>query len=72
MGGEEKTILMRMTVQCLDTNAFGEGAVLGCDFVGTVESKGEVTKDLDQGDLIAGLIWGGKSFGSCTNCSTVN
>ncbi|KAF6835365.1 hypothetical protein CMUS01_05816 [Colletotrichum musicola] len=46
-------------VQSLDSNAFGDGAVLGCDFVGTVEETGSQVKKLQKGDTIAGLIWGG-------------
>ncbi|KAJ4982630.1 hypothetical protein SVAN01_11880 [Stagonosporopsis vannaccii] len=50
-------------VQSLDSNAFGDGAVLGCDFVGTVEDVGgEVTKAA-KGDVIAGLVWGGEIRG---------
>lgn len=49
-----------VTVQSLDSNAFGDEAVLGCDFVGTVEDVGgEVTKAA-KGDMVAGLVWGGK------------
>lgn len=34
--------------------------MLGCDFVGTVEQLGSKVKRLKEGDVIAGLIWGGK------------
>lgn len=47
-------------VQSLDSNAFGDGAVLGCDFVGTVEEIGEEVIKAAKGDVVAGLIWGGK------------
>ncbi|THW85500.1 NAD(P)-binding protein, partial [Aureobasidium pullulans] len=51
------------TVQTLDSNAFGEGTVLGCDFVGTVEEEGTEAKNLSKGDVIAGLIWGAEIKG---------
>ncbi|KAE9371146.1 zinc-binding dehydrogenase family oxidoreductase [Stipitochalara longipes BDJ] len=47
-------------VQSLDGNAFGNGAVLGCDFTGTVEKLGEKVTRVKVGDRIAGLIWGGE------------
>ncbi|KAH0440699.1 hypothetical protein CcaCcLH18_02369 [Colletotrichum camelliae] len=50
-------------VQALDRNAFGEGAVLGCDFVGTVEETGDQARKLNKGDLVAGFIWGGEIKG---------
>ncbi|RBR07274.1 uncharacterized protein FIESC28_10773 [Fusarium coffeatum] len=47
----------------LDVNAFGDGAVLGCDFAGTVvEAHPSVTK-LQTDDSIAGFIWGGEIKG---------
>ncbi|KAI5458679.1 hypothetical protein BGZ63DRAFT_474313 [Mariannaea sp. PMI_226] len=47
----------------LDVNAFGDGAVLGCDFAGTiVEAHPNVTK-FQIGDNIAGFIWGGEIKG---------
>ncbi|KAJ4169027.1 hypothetical protein NW754_010959 [Fusarium falciforme] len=47
----------------LDVNAFGDGAVLGCDFAGTVvEAHPSVTK-IQNGDRIAGYIWGGEIKG---------
>ncbi|KAI5235698.1 NAD(P)-binding protein [Aureobasidium subglaciale] len=55
--------LMLPVVQSLDSNAFGEGSVLGCDFVGTVEEAGEDAKRLTKGDLVAGLVWGGEIKG---------
>ncbi|RAH63518.1 GroES-like protein [Aspergillus piperis CBS 112811] len=50
-------------VQSLDTNAFGDDAVLGCDFVGTVEKTGDKVSRLKTGTVIAGLIWGGEIKG---------
>ncbi|KAL1885450.1 putative secondary metabolism biosynthetic enzyme [Paecilomyces lecythidis] len=47
----------------LDVNAFGDGALLGCDFAGTVvETHPEVTR-LQTGDQIAGFVWGGETKG---------
>ncbi|KAF5975109.1 toxD [Fusarium coicis] len=47
----------------LDVNAFGDGAVLGCDFAGkVVDAHSSVTK-LKPGDSIAGFIWGGEIKG---------
>ncbi|RSL41028.1 hypothetical protein CEP53_013017 [Fusarium sp. AF-6] len=47
----------------IDVNAFGDGAVLGCDFAGTVvETHQNVTK-LQTGDQIAGFVWGGEIKG---------
>ncbi|KAJ4208813.1 hypothetical protein NW767_001924 [Fusarium falciforme] len=46
-------------VLCFDNKIFGNGAVLGCDFTGTVEALGSNVKRLQLGDTIAGLIWGG-------------
>ena len=43
----------------LDTGKSVEGTVLGCDFVGYVESIGSHVSKLQEGDLIAGLIAGG-------------
>jgi NADPH:quinone reductase-like Zn-dependent oxidoreductase len=47
-------------VQSLDANAFGDDAVLGCDFVGTVEKTGDKVSRIKIGTVIAGLIWGGQ------------
>ncbi|KAF4890770.1 Zinc-type alcohol dehydrogenase-like protein [Colletotrichum fructicola] len=52
-----------MAIQSFDGNAFGDGAVLGCDFVGTVEETGDQVNKLKKGDTIAGLIWGGEIKG---------
>lgn len=48
------------TVQAFDSNAFGDGAVLGCDFVGEVVELGSEATRLAKGDIVAGLVWGGK------------
>ncbi|KAK5788675.1 hypothetical protein VI817_009633 [Penicillium citrinum] len=45
-------------VQSFDKNAFGDGAVLGCDFVGEVVKLGSSVKRYTKGDIVAGLIWG--------------
>ncbi|KAH6888542.1 chaperonin 10-like protein [Thelonectria olida] len=50
-------------VQAFDTNAFGDGTVLGCDFAGTVEEVGSSVTRVSKGDIIAGLIWGGEVKG---------
>ncbi|KAJ5087175.1 zinc-binding dehydrogenase family oxidoreductase [Penicillium angulare] len=47
-------------VQAFDNNAFGDGAVLGCDFVGEVVQLGSQVTELTKGDIVAGLIWGGE------------
>lgn len=46
-------------VQSFDSNAFGDGTVLGCDFVGEVVELGSGVTRLAKGDIVAGLIWGG-------------
>ncbi|KAL0263052.1 Zinc-binding oxidoreductase alcohol dehydrogenase [Diplodia seriata] len=55
--------LIFTVVQSFDSNAFGDGAVLGCDFVGTVQRTGSNVSRLKKGDLVAGLIWGGEVKG---------
>ncbi|KAL0941988.1 Zinc-type alcohol dehydrogenase-like protein C2E1P3.01-like protein 4 [Colletotrichum truncatum] len=50
-------------IQAFDGKAFGDGAVLGCDFVGTVEETGSQASKLKKGDKVAGLIWGGETKG---------
>ncbi|KAH7203021.1 chaperonin 10-like protein [Fusarium oxysporum] len=50
-------------VQSFDGNAFGDGAVLGCDFVGVVEATGSDVTRITKGTTIAGLIWGGETKG---------
>lgn len=52
--------LSLLIVQSLDANAFGDDAVLGCDFVGTVEMTGDKVSRVKAGTVIAGLIWGGQ------------
>lgn len=53
-----------VTVQAFDSNALGDGAVFGCDFVGEVEEVGENVKGKKKGDVVAGLIWGGEYLNS--------
>ena len=53
---------MFVSVQCLDSNAFGDGAVLGCDFCGIVELVGGKVTRVKVGDRVAGLVWGGEFF----------
>lgn len=48
------------TVESFDDDQFGDGSVLGCDFVGEVETVGDSVSKVKKGDVIAGLIWGGK------------
>ncbi|CAH0043165.1 unnamed protein product [Clonostachys rhizophaga] len=50
-------------VQSFDGNVFGDGAVLGCDFVGHVEEVGPSATRIKKGTAIAGLIWGGETKG---------
>ena len=47
------------SVQSFDGDAFGDGAVLGCDFAGIVEQVGSEVSRLRVGDKVAALIWGG-------------
>jgi NADPH:quinone reductase-like Zn-dependent oxidoreductase len=51
-------IIKWFLVRSLHGNAFGNGAVLGCDFTGTVEKLGEKVATVKVGHQIAGLIWG--------------
>lgn len=51
--------LINWLVQAFDTNAYGDGTVLGCDFAGTVEAVGSDVTRVSKGDTIAGPIWGG-------------
>lgn len=53
-------IVVTLTVQAFDLNLFGNGAVLGCDFAGTVERLGKNVSKVVEGDTIAGLLWGGR------------
>ncbi|KAL2822730.1 putative zinc-binding dehydrogenase family oxidoreductase [Aspergillus cavernicola] len=50
-------------VKSLDRNAYGEGAVLGCDFVGDVVEIGDGVSLLGKGDIVGGLIRGGEIKG---------
>ncbi|RAH46735.1 zinc-binding alcohol dehydrogenase family protein [Aspergillus brunneoviolaceus CBS 621.78] len=47
-------------IQALDGKAFGDGAVLGCDFVGEVVALGDAVTRFAKGDVVAALIWGGE------------
>lgn len=51
-------------VQSFDSNAFGDGAVLGCDFVGVVEASGRGAGRDIVSKTVAGLIWGGEIKGA--------
>ncbi|KXH41835.1 hypothetical protein CNYM01_06751 [Colletotrichum nymphaeae SA-01] len=46
-----------------DVDAFGDGAVLGCEFVGTVTQAHPNVSRLQVGDRIAALVWGGEMKG---------
>lgn len=61
-------------VQSLDNNAFGDGTILGCDFVGKVIQVGQNVSRHDKGDVIAALIWGGevKGHGAYANYTLAN
>lgn len=59
---EVSTPTNRAIVQSLDSNAFGDGAVLGCDFAGAVEETGSDVRRASKGDVVAGLIWGGMFY----------
>ncbi|KAJ9491402.1 hypothetical protein VN97_g1854 [Penicillium thymicola] len=50
-------------VQSFDGDAFGDGAILGCDFVGKVVELGKDVTRLATGDIVAGLVWGGEVKG---------
>lgn len=41
---------------------FGNGAVLGCDFVGNVVELGKGVQRFAVGDLVSSTVWGGKSL----------
>ncbi|KAL4747506.1 hypothetical protein BDW72DRAFT_206398 [Aspergillus terricola var. indicus] len=47
-------------IQSFDGNAFGDGAVLGCDFVGEIVEVGSGVTHLARGDIVAALVWGGE------------
>lgn len=55
------SLLKPNPVQALDGKAFGDGAVLGCDFVGEVVALGDAVTRFAKGDVVAALIWGGES-----------
>ncbi|KAF5553201.1 toxD [Fusarium napiforme] len=47
----------------LDVNAFGDGAVLGCDFAGKVVDAHSTVTKVKPGGSIAGFVWGGEIKG---------
>ncbi|KAF2812014.1 GroES-like protein [Mytilinidion resinicola] len=47
-------------IKGFDQNRFGDGAVLGCDFCGQVESVGGEVTEVKNGDRVAGLVQGGR------------
>ncbi|KAF4501666.1 toxD [Fusarium agapanthi] len=47
----------------LDVNAFGDNAVLGCDFAGQVVDIHSTVTRLRPGDSIASFVWGGEING---------
>lgn len=53
--------LTTITVLAFDLEAFGDGAILGCDFSGTVEALGPKATAFNVGDKVASFIWGGKT-----------
>lgn len=59
MLGEHANVCVQFLVQSFDSNAFGDGAVFGCDFTGVVEDVGNEVTRASKGDVVAGLIWGG-------------
>lgn len=50
---------MLLKVSAFDINAYGDGAVHGCDFSGIVEAIGPGVTRYRTGDRVAGVIWGG-------------
>nr|XP_036580110.1 Zinc-type alcohol dehydrogenase-like protein C2E1P3.01-like protein 4 [Colletotrichum truncatum]KAF6787942.1 Zinc-type alcohol dehydrogenase-like protein C2E1P3.01-like protein 4 [Colletotrichum truncatum] len=50
-------------VQSYDIFMFGDGAVLGCDFVGKIIELGESVTKYNVGDLVASTVWGGETKG---------
>ncbi|KPM34848.1 hypothetical protein AK830_g11719 [Neonectria ditissima] len=46
-----------------DLNAFGDGAVLGCEFTGIVTRTHPGVTKLSPGDRVAALVWGGEIKG---------
>jgi NADPH:quinone reductase-like Zn-dependent oxidoreductase len=55
----QRDVILTLIVLGLDSNRFGDGAILGCDFVGVVEEVGKDVTRRRQGDVIAGLVRGG-------------
>jgi NADPH:quinone reductase-like Zn-dependent oxidoreductase len=52
-------VLTWVTVSAFDVNAYGDGAVHGCDFAGMIEMAGSGVTRYRAGDRVAGVIWGG-------------
>jgi NADPH:quinone reductase-like Zn-dependent oxidoreductase len=52
--------VLTFKVKSFDAGKFPEGHILGCDFAGTVVKTGDDVSRLVEGDVIAGLIWGGR------------
>ncbi|OJJ65396.1 hypothetical protein ASPSYDRAFT_54670 [Aspergillus sydowii CBS 593.65] len=50
-------------IESFDNGDFGDGDVLGCDFMGTVEEIGDAVSKLGKGDIIAGVVLEGKIKG---------
>lgn len=51
-----------------DLHAFGDDAVLGCEFVGTIVQVHPSVSKLAVGDRIAALIWGGTATPRLPSC----
>ncbi|KAF2491268.1 GroES-like protein [Lophium mytilinum] len=49
-------------IKSFDQNRFGDGALLGCDFCGHVESVGGDVIEVKDGDRVAGLVQGGRPW----------
>lgn len=56
-----RRLLTDPLVLAFDLEAFGDGAILGCDFAGTVEALGPDATKFSVGDKVASFIWGGKA-----------
>ncbi|KAH8801399.1 chaperonin 10-like protein [Xylogone sp. PMI_703] len=68
---EKRQILVRVhyaafnptDMLAFDLKAFGDGAVLGCDFAGTVQELGSSVTKFSIGDKVAAFVWGGEVAG---------